>query len=318
MKKLLLGVAWVVAGVACAGTLDGIAAKVDRDVITVGDVMNEIRRHPEARNRADRGGETEMQALYRTALENLVDRKLILKAASDRKLDMQEWLVDNRIREIVHDSFDGDMNKLTAELDASKVPMSEWRNKIREDMIVSAMRYQMVENAIRVSPAQLKKEFGEHPERYVKGAKADVRVILLKPAADDKTPSVGTRADEIFGRLDKGEDFGALARKHSADSHAKDGGLWSGVDPEDVFREEICAALAKLKVGETSKLIDLDGWGFIVRKERASAKAKMSLAEAYDLVEKNVKADLARDAYAAWVNRLRADAFVKIYPAPAE
>ena len=318
MKCVLFGLGLLAAGFSGAGTLDGIAAKVDRDVITVGDVMNEIRRHPEARDRMGAGNESEMQALYRTALDNLVDRKLILKAAADRKLDMQEWIVDNRIREIVHDSFDGDMNKLTAELAASKVPMTEWRNKIREDMIVSAMRYQMVENSIRVSPLQLKKEYEEHPERYVKGAKADVRVILLKPSDGKDAPSVSTRADEILERLAKGEDFAELAKKFSADSHAKDGGLWPGVNPADTFREEICAVIAKLKVGETSKLIDLDGWGFIVRKERATAEAKMTLADAYDEVEKNVKAELARDAYSAWVRRLRADAFVKLYPAPAE
>lgn len=318
MKCVLFGLGLLAAGFSGAGTLDGIAAKVGRDVITVGDVMNEIRRHPEARDRAGAGNDSEMQALYRTALENLVDRKLILKAAADRKLDMQEWIVDNRIREIVHDSFDGDMNKLTAELAASKVPMTEWRNKIREDMIVSAMRYQMVESAIRVSPTRLKKEYEDHPGRYVKGAKADVRVILLKPVSDGNTPSVGTRADEILERLAKGEDFAELAKKFSADSHAKDGGLWADVSPSGTFRDEICEVIAKLKVGETSKLIDLDGWGFIVRKERATAESKMTLAEAYDEVEKNAKAELARESYAAWMKRLRADAFVKIYPAPVE
>ncbi len=318
MRTILLLAAALSAGFAWAGTLDGIAAKVGTDAITVGDVMAEIRRHPEAKDRVGSANETELQELYRSALDNLIDRKLILRAAAARKLDMQEWIVDNRVREIVHDSFGGDPNRLAAELAAAKIQMTDWRNRIREDMIVNAMRYQMVDNLVHVSPADLAKEYRDHPDRYVADEKADVRVILLKPSDDGKTPSVDTRADEILERLGKGADFAELAKKHSADSHAKDGGLWADVTPDDVFRAEIVEVLGKLKPGEHSQLVNLDGWGFIVRKEKQTAARRRTFREAYDGVAANVKKEFARTAYEAWMARLRADAFVKTYPAPVE
>ena len=85
MKKLIVAVAAGLSAVVLAAKLDGIAARVDSAVITVGDVMAEIRRNPEISGRMIAADESEMQALYRAALDNLVERRLILKAAAEKK-----------------------------------------------------------------------------------------------------------------------------------------------------------------------------------------------------------------------------------------
>ena len=118
MKKHLLFAAFLAAAAASGAVMDGIAAKVNNDVITIGDVLAEVRRNPAARENfafaaRDRA---KLEALYREAVESLVDRRLILSAAADKKMDMQEWVVDNRVREIVKENFHGDRNELEAEL----------------------------------------------------------------------------------------------------------------------------------------------------------------------------------------------------------
>lgn len=309
------------AAVACAAArgavLDGIAAKVNDDVITVGDVMTELQRNPAARERFTAGNK-DAADLYREALETVIDRKLILRAAAAKKMEMQEWLVDNRVREIVNDGFGGDMNRLTAALTESKTSLTDWRNNIRDDMIVQAMRYQMIEKYVHATPSAMRKEYAEHRERYNTKASTTVSVILLRPprAGDTGTPSVSTRGEEILARLDKGEDFASLARLHSADSHAADGGVWKDVNPAEAFRPEIAEVIANLKVGEFSPLVDIGGWGFIVRKDAETFAKRRTFAEAYDDIARNVKRAAAKEQYDAWVKRLRADAFVKTYPMP--
>ena len=131
-------------------TLDGLAAKVNDAVITVGDVVNEMRRGD---------SKQDFRTAYRNAVEEAVNRRLILDAAVGKKLEMQEWLVDNRVREIVKDNFGGDMNKLNAQLAQSKVALTDWRNQIRDDMIVNAMRFQMVDKGADPSPAEMHTEY---------------------------------------------------------------------------------------------------------------------------------------------------------------
>ena len=149
-------------------------------------------------------------------------------------------------------------------------------------------------------------------------AKTTVSVILLKPApaGNKKAPSVSTRSEEIFARLEKGAAFADLARQFSADSHAKDGGVWKDVNPQEAFRPEIAQTIAKLKVGQISKLVNLDGWGFIVRKDAETGAQELSFAEAYDQIERNVKAKLGKKVYREWIQRLRDAAFIKVYPFP--
>lgn len=314
MKNLMTLTLILMVATSQAAVLDGLAAKVNDNVITVGDVMNEIKRN---RHELEKGAD--LTDVYSNTVERLIDRRLILAAAAVKKLDMQEWLVDNRIREIVKDGFEGDMNKLNLMLAEAKVPMTDWRNEIRDDMIISAMRYQIIDKNIVATPDAMRREYNAHKSRYCSEAQTTVRVILLRPPADEKKlTSISTRGEEILARLEKGEDFAKLARDFSSDSHAKDGGLWENVKPEDAFRPEIASEIAKLKPGEFSRLVNLDGWGFIVRKESETFQKQLSFADAYEQIERNVKRELGQSEYAAWLRRLRAEAFIKIYAIPDE
>ena len=316
MKTALLSLALAACACAHGVVLDGLAAKVNDAVITVSDVGDAI--GDLKRNGVVQG--EDFKTVYSNTVEFLVERRLILQLAAEKKVTFPEWVVDGRIRDIVKDKFDGDMNKLNAMLTQLKMPLSEWRNMIRDDMIVNAMRQQFVEKYVTATPADMAREYQENRHLYCKEAKTSVSVILLKPADPDdkKSPSVSTRGEEILARIEKGEDFADLARKFSADSHAKDGGTWKDVNPEEAFRPEIAKTIAALKVGEVSKLVDLGGWGFIVRKDAETGTKELSFAEAYDDIERNVKKRLGKEAYKEWIQRLRAAAFIKIYPFPED
>ena len=319
MKKLQFLMIIMATAAAQGAVMDGLAAKVDNECITIGDVLAEVRRNPSAREGFVAAGRdrAKLDVLYRKTIDALIDRKLILKAAADKKMDMQEWVVDNRVREIIKDNFNGDRNELEAELQKSNTPFEEWRNVIKEDLIIAGMRYQMVEKYVQnVSPAAMREEYENHRSRYADESKTTVSVILLRLASDGQ-PSVKERAGTILKRLSAPDaDFAALAREYSSDSHAKDGGMWKDVKPEEAFRPEIAEAIAALKVGEHSKLVDLDGWGFIVKKDAETVSKQLSFAEAYDKIARNIRRARSAEAYEAWLKRLRDEAFIKTYPMP--
>ena len=159
----------LLASAAVAVGVDGIAAKVDSSVILRSEVVNELRRMG-----ADATRFTEVR-------NDMIDRRLILKAAAASKLTMQDWVVENRVREIIARVFGGDRNKLMETLARQKISYTEWRERMREDLIVSAMRWQVVDKNVNASPAEMKEEYASHPERYALDRKVTVSVILLKP-----------------------------------------------------------------------------------------------------------------------------------------
>ena len=93
--------------------VDGVVATVGTESILKSDVIGEMRR----------AGADDSQ--FVEGRNRLIERKLILKAAREQKMTMQDWVVENRIREIIDSAFGGDMNKLKAVLAAQKVQMSE-------------------------------------------------------------------------------------------------------------------------------------------------------------------------------------------------
>ena len=293
MKKVMTAVALFVALSAFAVEVDGIAARVGSSVILKSAVLGEMRR-------AGVGEEK-----YAEVRGEMIERELILKAAARAKLQMQDWVVENRVREIVTRMFGGDANRFKAALARDRVTFPEWRQRVKDDMVVSAMRWQTVDKTVSANPADMRREYESHPERYMTGNRVTVSAILIGPGDADKKPEI----EEAL----KTEPFAEVAKKYSSDARAKDGGQWKDIKPEDEFRPEVCAEIAKMKKGETSKWIELDGWNFLVRKDDEKAGSKMTFEEAYDAVAFNVRKAEADRRYREWIDRLKAETYIKIY-----
>lgn len=262
-----LGVAAALALAACglpaaAVEVDGIVATVGAETILRREVVEELRRSGMDDDRFDE------------ARNRLIDRKLIIKAALEQKLTMQDWVVENRIREIVASAFGGDRNRLIAALAMQKIPYSEWRSRVKDDLVVGAMRWNVVDKYVTASPAEMKAEFAAHPERYRSAAKVSVSV-------------------EIDGE--------AAPREYL------------DVNPEESFVPEICAAIAALPVGGSSDWIELGGRRFRFMKTGEKSAGARTFAEAYGDIEANVCREKSQKAYNAWMERLRAENYIKFH-----
>ena len=279
---------------AFADEIDGVAARVGSSVILKSDVLTEMRRVGAGSDR------------YDEIREEMIERELILRAAIESKLQMQEWVVENRLREIVDRAFGGDRNKLMEALAKDKVAYPEWRQRIKDDMLVAAMRWQVVDKNIQATPSAMREEYAAHPERYIADRRVTVSAILLGPGD-------AAKYEEIDAALKDGASFADLAKKYSVDAKAGEGGQWKDVKPEEVFRPEICDEIAKMPKGTMSKWIELDGWKFLLRKDNETGGDTMSFADAYDAVAANVKDAESKRLYEDWVNRLKRASYIKVY-----
>lgn len=293
MRNVLLLAFAAAALVSAADQVDGVAATVGTEQILRSDVIAEMRRAGADENR------------YGEVLNALVERKLAAKAAKDSGMTIQEWVVDNRVREIVDEGFGGDRNRLIEALSRQKIPFTDWRQKIKDDMVVSAIRWHAVDKNVSASPSELRAEYKAHPERYRTSGKASVSVILLKPEDAERRAEVM----EVVAA----EGFAAAARRFSVDGKASEGGLWKEIRPEDEFSPEVCAAISKLAPGEMSDWLDVNEWSFLVRNDAPASAPPRTFAEAYEDIEANIKAEKAAALYRKWMDGLKSETYVKIY-----
>lgn len=263
--------------------VDGVAATVGTETILRSDVLNELARMgvPDGEG-------------YSRALNEMIDRKLILKAARESKMTMQEWVVENRVREIINKAFGGDRNKLIEALGKQRMSYSEWYAKTKDDLVIGAMRWQVVDKNAIASPAAMRKEYAEHKSRYVKEHLVSVSVILLKPEEQEKR-------DEISKAL-KEKSFEELGGKK-----------YENVKPEDLFKPEVCAEIEKMPKGTVSHWIEIDGWSFLLRKDAETTGKALSFDEAYDAIEAAVKEKETKRLYSEWLERLKAETYIKVF-----
>ena len=292
-RILALAAAALAAVAAAAVEVDGIAAHVGVTPVLKSEIFDEM---------MATGAKPEE---YEQVRSRMIERLLVLKAAEKSKMTLQDWAVDNRVGEIVNHSFGGDRNKLMEHLTARRMSYQDWRKRLKEDMVVAAMRWQTVEKNVSASPSAMRSEYMKHPERYRRRRTVTVSVVLLSP---DKA----AKREEVSQAL-KEEPFADVARRYSSDSRAALGGKWENVVPEEVFKREVCDEIAKMPKGTMSKWIEIDGWCFLLRLDDVKPAVNLSFAEAYDEIERRVREEVSRRLYSEWMERLKRETYVKVY-----
>ncbi|MDD5262400.1 MAG: SurA N-terminal domain-containing protein [Methylacidiphilales bacterium] len=154
-KHFLLILGWFVlnSGLLSGQVVDGIAAVVNDDVITFSDVRknaDSAERGLREKYPADKGKLLEgVKAARIKALNDLIDRRLIIQEFKKNGFSVPESVVNERINRIVQDQFKGNWDELTKALKAQGVLYEEFRIDIKENTIVQAMRQKNVDMAAR-------------------------------------------------------------------------------------------------------------------------------------------------------------------------
>lgn len=297
--------------------LDGFAAVVNERTITIGDVMMSIH-EAEERLRILYGGEeleAKRQELFRSGLERLIDQALIIEEFGTRK-DMQipERMVDDRVNEIVFERFNNDRSALMSALAEDQITFADWRETIRERLIVMALRRVEIGDRIIISPTQVRQAYEERKDRYHSPGQVKLRLIYLpleNPPEAAHEAAVAARA-----RIEAGEAFADVAKEVSRDPSAPLGGDWGWLDPA-MLREELKTVASGLAVGTVSDIVFTpEGYYLLQLDERRDASTK-SFEEVRAEIEAELRERESERLYADWMKRLR-QKFSVIYYVPVE
>ncbi len=294
-----------------AHLVDGIAAEVNGEPITVSDVIEEIRDHatsPHAKLE-DLPPEA-LQNLYSVCLDGLIRAKLALQEYETGEMRLPDWIIDKRVSEIIDSKFGGDRSKLVNELARQKKTFTEWRDELQRETILMAMRQMNVDKGVLVGPAEILKYYRDHEAEFTRPAGTHLLLIQLKPQPDEPPEAFESRVATIRKRLDK-EPFQEIARFFSVDSHAANGGDWGWMDPDN-FRKELATALNALPVGEISDPIVTPAGVYILRKEAVRESGLQPLDSVRDEIVATLRRQESERLFREWTDKLRTKAQLRI------
>jgi len=312
----------ILAGILVASTrsaeqlVNGLSVIVNDAVITYKDVVQYVAPAIELlvrqyRDRPDVLREKITQA-QRDGLEQLIERKLILQEFKDAGYKLPDYVVDEEVQRRIRKQFGGDRVALVRTLQSRGMTFEAWRRRVREDLIISAMRARKLGGEVVVSPYRIEKYYADHLDEFKVGDQVKLRTIMINAANKGDPKYARELAEEILKKLDQGAPFAELAAVYSEDGAAKQGGD-RGWIKRDGLRKELTDAAFSLKPGQHSGVIETPGAYWILMVEGVRKNYVRPLPEVRDEIEAKLRDQERARRYREWVDRLKAKAFIRYF-----
>lgn len=236
---------------------NGIAAVADDTVITRQEVYQVAAPNLDLYQRTyfnDREAlEQKSLSALTEALEQLIDRQLVLHDFKNIGGIIQENYIDDMIKDRIREQF-GDRVTFAKTLQAEGITQETFRQRERDQLIMRIMEKKNVREGLLISPAKIERYYQTNLYRYKLEDQVKLRKIELNSSAADSIDEVRRRAFDIKAKVDTGTPFAEMAKTYSEAADRKDGGLWGWKEESKVAKGLAEVAFA-LKPGECSPVL---------------------------------------------------------------
>jgi peptidyl-prolyl cis-trans isomerase SurA len=304
--------------------VNGIAAKVNGRIITKNEVSFMLAPiYAQLATQFPRRG-SEFERQFKLArdgvIQELVDRQIIMDEFKQLGANIKNNLVDEEVKRQVRELFNGDEVKFQQELKRSRLTMDGYRKITREKMIVQAMRANQFAEAPPPLPNEVQQEYAEI-KLTIRDTTKD-RISFKKifiPRLDQENPlstaeSQLTLTEGLANKIRHGKDFAELAKAHSRDAFAAQGGVQQDV-PRPDLSPEFAAIIFDAKVGQlVGPIEDVNGFTIVIPTKIEYGPCPPLDGKVREMIEERVSRKKTHAQYERWIKSRRQRAIIDIKP----
>ena len=293
---------------------DGIKAIVNNSVITYQEVEEFTAPAVEMLRRqyADQPAvyAQKLNEALNESLEQLVERRLILYDFDVEGYKLPDSVVDDLIQDRIRERF-GDRVTLMKTLQAQGLTYEKFREDVRDQYIVAALRSKNISQEVIISPYKVETYYLQHQDDFKMEDEVKLRMIVLNKTAPDDA-QVRRMAGEILSEIKQGAAFDQMASVYSQGSQRSQGGDWGWVG-HSVLRKELAAVAFSLKAGQVSDAIETPEACYLMLVEQKRAAHVKSLNEVRDEIEKNLRTQEQARLEKQWIEQLKGKTFIRYF-----
>ncbi len=245
---------------------DFIVAVVNSAPITNSEVQREVQRVIQQMTQ-QRAPQPERKELTRQVLESLINQKAQLHLARETGVRVEEAAVDQALQNIARQN-QIDVPELERRIAAEGLVLSEFRNQLREQLMVTRLREREIDPKVRISDLEVDQYLQEEQSNSDPAAAeinmAQILVAVPDNANAEQIAALQTKAQRAQARASAGEDFALLVRELSDASDRANGGQL-GLRTANRYPPLFLDATQALAVGGVSGVVR-SGAGFHVLK----------------------------------------------------
>ncbi len=194
--------------------------------------------------------------LEKQMLERLVMDKVQLQLARDTGLRIDDAQLEQALQRIAA-SNKMSLAQFREALQKDGIQFVKFREEIREEITISRIREREVDSKIVISEGEIDNYLSGDTAKGAAAEEYEVAHILLRApesASPEQIQKLKTKTDQVYERLQKGEDFAQLAASYSDAPDALQGGNL-GVRPLDRLPAIFSEVVVKLNAGDVGPIL---------------------------------------------------------------
>ena len=236
--------------------------------------------------------EENLDQILQPLVNRIVDNYLVLEYGRKNGITISDEELNLAVKNMEKDYSEQDLRKILLQ---GYLDYDEWKEGLREYLLVKKIINKASENIPPVSHQEIKIYFDSHPDEFKRPAMVKFRQIVLVNKED---------AEKIWSRLNQGEDMSRLAREYSITPEAENGGEVDWIAEENLD-ETMGKALFSLPVGKISPVIK-SAYGFHIFQVIAKRpEGVQSLPDSIKEIETKLFYQKEDDFYKNWLEQLR-------------
>ncbi len=314
-KIVTLTIVLVVVGVAIAVAITlgmqrgtAVAAVVNGEVIYTNDLNTQVTALAQqySIDLKSKDGEKQRAEISRIVLDQMIEQRLIMQVARSRGAVATDAQIDAQIQDIRKNFASAD--EFQAALVQRGLSLATLRDRLRTNVTIRNLLPQVTTST--VSEAEVDAYFRDHRKEFDHPEQVHARHILLESEVEAKF---------VLARLQRGEQFDALARQYSKDPGSKDQGGDLGFVNRGATVPEFDQAAFSLQPAQTSGIVKSQ-FGYHIIQVLAHKPAQP--AQLDDDARKRIREQLLSKkqeaAFQEWLKQTKAQAKIKRFDQPTK
>lgn len=228
--------------------------------------------------------EEKTKELNKEALDELINRELLYLYAKSKKILIDKKVIQSEKEKIIK-RFPSNV-KFQETLKKNNLTIQDLERDIDAEETMKVLYKNEIET--KLTKENLQAYYKENQYKFVKPASNNYQILRINidPTKKDAKKVAKEQIEELYARIQKGEDFGEIAQKHSHDLSRINGGNVGFVHQGrfKYLKEEDL----KLKKGEISPILETDIGFYVVKLLDVKPQEQLS----FDKVEKKLETEL--------------------------
>lgn len=261
--------------------------------------------------------EEQLGTREKTVLRDMIDQRLLVQKGEELGISVDAQVLRQRDEIMRRNAIDTTDDFEAWVLERTGEPAEDLMDRMRENFLSQAVLGQEVSRRVIVTREEIEAYYDEHKNEYVRSEGVRLSQMLFTlDGTDDEAKR--KQAEEVLGRVQRGEPFAEMARRFSEDEGTKELGGDIGIYRRGMLRDEIEAVVFGQRQGHITDLLEVPNGLLILRVDQNFREGMAELEEVQEEIRAQISGPRYEPEIRRYLSELRVESYIEIRPGYAD